>query len=172
MTWTWGSPPIIKHINTRKGDERDALCSQCGASLHLSAKELMLLSYYTQQKSGFKPAVSRIISETGLSRRTIFRVRQRLIDLGLIGLHKGRLLIDWQRIRLFASLEPEAISKHPFVAPVRPPDEQTFQPAVDDYFLSYAPLEELCAFFGSMTEQECRLWKQAYRKHLSRKMAL
>lgn len=172
MTWTWGSPPIVKHINVRKEDERDALCSQCGASLFLSLKELTLLSYYAQQKSGFKPAVSRIIKETGLSRRTIFRVRQRLIDLGLIGLHKGRLLIDWQRIRLFASLEPDVISKNAFVAPVRPPDDQMFQPVIDDYFLAYAPLEDLCAFFSNMTEQECRLWRQAYRKHLSRKMAL
>lgn len=172
MTWLWGSPPRIKHIYARKEDDRDALCIQCGASLHLSSSELTLLRYYAKQKSGFSPAVATVTTETGLSRRTVFRVRSQLMDRGVIGVDSGRLLIDWQRIRTFASLDPSLTNKNITASPVMLPRERACGPEPDELCFIFAPLESVCAYFASMTEHECQLWRTAYRKRSSRKMAL
>ena len=112
-------PPKITHINAHATDKRGELCSLCSSSLHMSKGESALLRYYAAQSNGFKPALQHIANEIGITRFHVQRARAMLQKHGVICIADERVYIDWERIRLFSTLDPTMTSKHCTIAPVR-----------------------------------------------------
>ena len=113
-------PPKVTHIHVLPSDRREELCLLCGSSLHMSKGEVRLLCYYAHQSSGFEPALQHIANKIGVSRFHVQRARAMLQRHGVIAVDDVRVYIDWERIRLFSTLDPDMTNKHCTVAPVNP----------------------------------------------------
>ena len=75
-------------------------------NIHLRKQATELLLFYADQANGFRPALKLIGKKTGLPTQDISKIRKRLIDRGLIAYKPGNyIMLDWQRIRIFAALE-------------------------------------------------------------------
>ena len=152
-------PPKVTHINSRAADNREELCSLCGSSLHMSKSEVKLLRYYAEQANGFKPALQHIANTIGISRFHVQRARKMLESHGVIKTDDDRVYIDWERIRLFSTLDPQMTNKHCYVAPV-----QTKKCAYKVYIpdkslllkLRTCSQEDACKTFSGMTEEQFR----------------
>lgn len=112
------NPPSIFHLHGFASDNRLELCSDCSKALHMGKGEAALLKYYASCSDGFSPAVATICSKTGISRRRVFYDRDKLCDHGVTAIENNKLFIDWNRIRVFASLDPGMTNKHCYIAPV------------------------------------------------------
>ena len=62
-------------------------------------------------KEGFRPALKYVEDRTGIKANKISEIRKELIEHGIIALTKEMLLIDWERVQIFASLE-KPLPKH------------------------------------------------------------
>ena len=62
-------------------------------------------------REGFRPALKYVEDRTGIKANKISEIRKELIDHGMIALTKDMLLIDWERVKVFASLE-KPLPKH------------------------------------------------------------
>lgn len=100
-------PPKIQHLHTRSTDCRESLVSLCSSALHLCKGEEALLRFYAAMSDGFRPAVKFVMRKTGLSRCYVFKLRNQLIEHGLIAVTDDAVYIDWNRVRLFSTLDPE-----------------------------------------------------------------
>lgn len=151
-------PLRLRHIHVLRQDSRESLVSSCSLALHMSKGETRLLQYYAKQQDGFAPAAKRIIDETGLSRARVFAARGMLEQHGVIKLDEQHIYIDWERVRLFSTLNPEMTSKHCTVAPVRlkKRDYKVYISKELRNRLSFLPVPELCDLLAAMTEEEYR----------------
>ena len=144
-------PPKIVHINVRSMDDREELCALCGSSLHMSKGEVKLLKYYAAQSSGFTPSVKRICNETGLSRAQVYNTRNMLEKHGVALLDQDCVYIDWERIRIFASLDPKLTGRHFNVAPVKKLDYNIYN--IPESFLvklQACSVEQACELLAGM----------------------
>lgn len=162
-------PPKVTHLHCRAADERQALCQLCGAALHMSKGEIKLLRYYAEQQNGFKPALQHIANTLEMNRSQIFRNRRLLEQHGVILVQDDRVYIDWQRIRLFSTLDPALTSKRCYAAPVKPEKcnykVYTFPRKL---FFFTAPPEQVCAWFAAIDEETYgRFCKQVQRYRLA-----
>lgn len=101
---------------------RSAIIDSACANLRLSGQAKRLLVFYADQADGFTPALEWIHQNTGLDRKDISKIRQQLVDNGFI-LYKPNQTIelDWDRIRLYASLDKEMLPTKrgkAFIAPI------------------------------------------------------
>ena len=102
------SPPEIIHTGRwPRACERPDLLNDCCAALHMNESEAKLLSFYAEQKNGFAPARALIESRTGIRANKVSAVRASLVKLGVIAYGNNTITVDWERIRLFATLDPE-----------------------------------------------------------------
>lgn len=144
-------PLKIVHINVRSMDDREELCALCGSSLHMSKGEVKLLKYYAAQSSGFTPSVKRINEKTGLSRTQVYAVRNMLEKHGTVLVDQHCVYIDWERIRIFASLDPKLTGRHFNVAPVKKPDYNIYN--IPESFLvklQACTVEQACELLAGM----------------------
>ena len=140
----------------------------CGSSLHMSKGEIKLLCYYAARSNGFKPSAKLISKETGLSRARVFAGRQMLEEHGVISVDNERVYIDWQRIRIFASLDPKMTSKHCRIAPIAKKRDYTiyYPPKSFMIKLNSCSTEDACKMLSALTEDEyrrvrCRIMQEA-----------
>lgn len=156
-------PPKITHVNSRAADNRGELCSLCSSSLHVSKGEAALLRYYAAQSNGFKPALQHIANILGISRFHVQRARKMLEAHGVICVDEERVYIDWERIRLFSTLDPSMTSKRCFVAPVKMKKcaYKVYIPRSFLLKLRTCSQEEACRVFSSMPHEK---YKAVQRK--------
>lgn len=82
------------------------MVTDAAANIHLRDQAARLLTFYANQRNSFRPALELIAKRTGLDAHDISKIRKRLIDRGLIAYEPGSyILVDWDRIRIFAALE-------------------------------------------------------------------
>ena len=129
--------------------------------------EQALLRFYLEQSTGFAPSVSRIEKTTGLKKCYLLRARKLLEEDGLILLTERFLYIDWNRIRLFASLNPAVIPKQRAkrqITPVRVRTERTFskETVVNTAYLM--KIGDLSDWLSRLTEDEYESWVSALKK--------
>ena len=144
-------PPKVTHINSRATDKRGELCSLCSSSLHMSKGESALLRYYAAQSNGFKPALQYIANVLKINRSQVFRARAMLEKHGVIRVDENRVYIDWERIRLFSTLDPALTGKHCYVAPVKMKK--------CNYKVYYIPKSFLLKLRTCSTEDACRIFE-------------
>lgn len=111
-------PPMVLHLNIKESDDKEELVALCGKAMHLSKGAINLLLFYSSQTSGFRPSLNSIANEIKRDRRNVERARTQLVNNGICKLQKDKLFIDWNRVRLFSTLDPKLTSKKACIAPV------------------------------------------------------
>lgn len=166
---TYIQPLSIKHINTKSTDDRKTLIDECKKTLHMSKSEHLLLEYYSEQSNGFRPSATHIANQLSISRRTVFYSRDMLEKHGIIGIEDDYLYIDWERIRLFSTLDPSLTGNNPTVKPVI--SKEKF--IVDYDFLKYGPEQDVINWFASITEEQFQYTKNYIKRRKAKeKIAL
>lgn len=163
-------PPAIRHINSFAIDDRRDLSLLCSKALHMGKGETAMLLYFASCSDGFRPAAQTVCDRTGLSRKQVFRMRDKLCEHGVALLNDGSLILDWKRIRTFASLDAAMTSKRCLCAPVT---------AKKGYYTIYIPnsiivklescsVEQVVKILGAMTEGQFQAIRRYYAKAWNR----
>lgn len=110
-------PPQIFHHGNRPAIYQ-AILDQCCHNIHITGKMKALLRYYAEQDNGWSPILKVIEAETGVPQNQVFDVRARIADKGVLEYRSGKhgnagiIIIDWQRITIYAALtEPIRLSQ-------------------------------------------------------------
>lgn len=189
-------PLAVIHVNSKATDNRQWLVEECIAAFNMKNSEAELLRFYALKCSnGFKPAALFIERQTGLDRREVYRSREWLIQDGLLNISDKIISVDWDRIRLFASLKNEtgldgtpAIARQRRFRQVAPAQKAEWnrdeyishllgnpigtterEEGLDVYmYLRFTP-EQLSAWLSTLTEKEYQEFRRSirkYKKHL------
>lgn len=139
-------PPVLKHIRYSRHDDLLDLADRAAKAIHMSKGERKLLRYYALQSSGFTPSLKAAANATDQDRSQVWRNRQKMINQGfalMVYDSKGaeQLLIDWSRIKLYATLDPKKVKKGSKFSPMTPPGDRHVP--VTLFELRYAPEEEI-----------------------------
>lgn len=155
-------PPVVLHRNTKETDNREELVTLCGKAMHLSKGAINLLYFYSSQTSGFRPSLQLIQQDTCMSKMGVWKARTMLCENGICSLQDNKLVIDWERIRLFGTLDPKKTSKHAYVAPVtfRSGAVATLEEMYKQSNFSEVSLDDLASLFSMLTDEE---WKTLSR---------
>ncbi len=108
-------PPMVKHKGRRcTPEEMEGLVGACGDNIHLTSGGKRLLLFYATCYGGFRPAKKLIQKETGINPAHLYGYKKELQDLGLLSIEEGTraIYVDWSRIRLYSTLDPELTNKH------------------------------------------------------------
>ena len=115
--------PRIHHMGKRpeSGLIKDVVAEACNA-IHATGRSERLLQLYGDCGEGFAPSLKLIEERTGIPANKISMIRQELVSLGMIAYDAEEHLIqvDWKRIALYSSLDPDLTSrnkKHAFFTP-------------------------------------------------------
>ena len=102
---TFKPPPQILHSEPRPKNYRQMI-QDAANNIHMRKQATSLLECYASHANTFRPAAKVITSQTGIGKQDIWKVRQRLVEYGLIAYqsYPGFIYIDWRRIRAYAQL--------------------------------------------------------------------
>lgn len=139
----------------------------CGETMHLSKGAISLLYFYSTQASGFRPSLKSIANTIGRDRRNIERARKQLIDLGICSLQNNKLFIDWERLRLFSTLDPKLTSRNASVAPVMPRTGivASLEKSYKQSNLLDLPLNDLTNLLNLLSDSEWATFKRFMHSH-------
>lgn len=98
--------------------QRHTLVCDVSRNMHLKPNHSALLEFYCAQRAGFRPAEAYIASRIGVTPRWTRKLRQQLADLGVIGVDAEGVYIDWNRLRIYATLDPKQTSRKAFALPI------------------------------------------------------
>lgn len=104
-------PPKVIHTKYQKTDNLAEIAADCAKALHLSKGEADLLRYYSTTSSGFRPALKTVANAIGKTTVQVWRCRDKLADIGIVT-KDGDIVIDWQKAKTFASLDPKLTKKN------------------------------------------------------------
>lgn len=161
-------PPCILHINAKEDDDRMELIKLCSASLHFSKGERKLMEYYSSCSSGFRPSRQLTGEAINVSAQQVHKIRMSLCNKGIMRIENNRMYIDWERIRLFSTLDPRMTNKHCVVAPVRVEHDNRIVRFAKDCLSGQAlalSTEELCDIFESFSEDEYERFNNYIHNH-------
>lgn len=96
----------IKHLHAKAKDDQPALVDMVAKAIHLTRAEQAVLKVLSAQANGFAPSLKLLEDRSSYSRQGVINARKALIAKGVVGETKSHLLIDWDRIRLFSTLDP------------------------------------------------------------------
>lgn len=149
-------PNVIVHMNYHKDDDFVSLSTQCCSVMHFSKGESRLLRYYATVSSGFKPAASVICKEVGLTERHLYRARKRLETCGVLYRKERTLYVCWDRIKLYASLDPSMTkTKNGFFSQAGSLSETSVQNlGAKALYLRSAPIDDVISWLTVMSEKE------------------
>ena len=111
-------PPRISHIGYRRDDCFADIANRAATALHMGKGERALLGFYAVCSSGFRPSLQAIANVTGQDRSQVYRNRNALIKHGIVAERSDALIVDWNRLKLYASLDPRLTSKRSICAPL------------------------------------------------------
>lgn len=152
-------PLKLIQANLLPQDDRRRLVAKCAKALHMSGNEAALLSFYALQSSGFRPSVQSACKNIGASKSTVLNCRKRLVDHGVAAILNDQLILDWSRIRLFASLDPKMTGRNPKIAPV-----QTSAIPMNIADMLAMPAKDLVLLLAAMTDKEYKLFQKEIKK--------
>lgn len=131
--------------------------------------EQTLLRFYLEQSTGFAPSVSRIEKTTGLKKCYLLRARKLLEEDGLILLTERFLYIDWNRIRLFASLDPSAMPKQRCRRKISPVVLKTGYRFSKEFIFRtkyQMTVEDTVQWLSQITEEEYEIWQKVVHHNI------
>ena len=117
--------PCVRHFNFHgaAGEARHHLILEAMRKLRIKDEAQRLMLCYVNCASGFKPSTRYIHDKTGIAENNIARARAKLARFGLLCFRDDTIWIDWDRIRLLASLDEHLMGspRKAFIAPMEPP---------------------------------------------------
>lgn len=116
-------PPMIKHVGGRPSQESQGLIvDQALSNFRMPKAARKLMMYYASCATGFRPSLKTIDDVTHVGVKNISTIRQYLVNHGFIAYIDGTILIDWLRLKAFASIDVKLMGrkKNWIVAPVNP----------------------------------------------------
>lgn len=117
--------PCVQHFNFRNaaGEARRHLIAEAMRKLRIKDEAQRLMLCYVNCPSGFKPSTKYIFEKTGIKQNHVARARAKLARFGLLCFQDETIWIDWDRIRILASLDPDLMGspQKAFIAPMEPP---------------------------------------------------
>lgn len=116
-------PPMIKHVGGRPSQEAQGLIvDQALSNFRMPKAARKLMMYYASCATGFRPSLKTIDDITHVGIKNISTVRQYLVNHGFIAYTDGTILIDWLRLKAFASLDPKLMGRKKCwrITPVNP----------------------------------------------------
>lgn len=116
----------------------------------MSKGEVALLKFYAQQTSGFKPSAQYIANTIGLSRMQVFRLRDKLIEHGIAAKDDKRLFINWDRIKLFSTLDPMMTGKNPYIKKINIKKCYYKGLSIPFDFLEFGKEEKVIKYLGAL----------------------
>lgn len=148
-------PPEVKHLRGKRSDNRATLCLACSKALKLAKGETRVLCFYGRCSNGFRPSLQYIADESGVSRRHVERIRTSLVRHGLIAVDHEAVYVDWNRIRLFSTLDPKLTSKNAYYAPVEMGRQRNKigKPGSEEFFLFASP-KAISDYLGRLSDDE------------------
>ena len=165
-------PVTIHHVNRIKHERRSAIVNNYARALHVSHGEHALLKFYAHCASGFAPAEALIMKTTDLSASSIRRLRTSLINHGVAYMNDNTFTIDWERLRLFASMDPrKTMGKRCFIAPINPVAHNRLMDLskIDYQFIISQPLDKILDVLSCMTEADYASFRRRVRDGLAQK---
>lgn len=166
------APNKIVHVKFTKGDDFATLTNKAAKATHMGRGEASLLMYYAACSSGYRPAAKHVAESIGVDEGYVYVLRKALESKGVISVMSDAVIVNWDRIKILASLDPKLTSKESWIKP------QT--PAVIDrigktmllhptfYELYTEPLSRIIDMFGCMSNAEYATWRRIFRKaHLA-----
>lgn len=99
------SGPLIKHINKREEDGDELLDAVCSA-LHVNAAAKRLFLFYCHCPENYMVHQDITSKEAKIYITDIYRSQEELRILKLINVQDHYIMIDWDRLRLLAKLDP------------------------------------------------------------------
>ena len=159
-------PVAIIHYNYKREDNFTALADRCSFAMHLAPSEHRLLRYYASCASGFRPAAGLITKALNISEPCLYLARNALVKHGLAYMQDDSLHINWDRVKLFASMDPAKTSKRAFIAPINPYVIARLEEIVklDPSWILEKSIEEVIADFAAMTEAEYKSVRRAIKR--------
>ena len=106
---------MIKHSGKKcTPEEMEEMIGACADNMHLTSGGKRLLLFYATCKGGFHPAKKLVQKETGINPAHLYKYKKELEDLGIIysSAEQRTIIVDWQRIRLYTTLDPNMTDKH------------------------------------------------------------
>lgn len=164
-------PPCVLHIRTKEEDDRMELIQLCSSSLHFSKGEEKLLEYYANCKSGFRPSQELVANKIDVDRRHVAKLRARLVERGIALSQDNKVFIDWERIRLFSTLDPDMTSKHCTVSRVelqRPSYLRYLEVLYSSDSITLVNPDKISEMLNDMTEDDYKKLCNYIKKHSSK----
>ena len=155
-------PLSIEHWNRIKHvDDRQTVTDAANA-LHCKEGELALLMFYCFHcRKWFRPSALFIADTIGVSKLHVYKLRNKLAEKTLIYLYPYLLAIDWERLRLFASMNPaKTKTKNYRIGP--PP--KVFWDNKEILELTYQPIPDLVRALHAMREVEYAAYLVALKR--------
>ena len=147
-------PLVLIHTYRKNTDDRDHLCDMLKPVLRMSKGEVTLLKFYAKQTNGFRPSAQYIANSINVSRMQVFRLRDKLIDHGLAAKDNKHLFINWDRIRLFSTLDPAMTGKNPYIKKINIKKCYYKDGLIPFNFLEYGKQEQVVKYFSAIDEKE------------------
>lgn len=158
------TPPYVYHMHMRSTDDRRLLIERCIKAFAMRSAEAQLLRVYGLCTNGFQPSAEYIQQQTAMSRRSVFHSRSLLAEDGLIAVTDSSVIVDWNRIRLFASgLIPIAKQRRRrYIAPV---SFRTKKLLTSSELMSI-PMQAACNYMASLSERDYAHMRKSIEKEL------
>ena len=159
-------PVAIVHYNYKRGDNFTQLVDRCSFAMHLAPAEHRLLRFYASCSSGFRPAGAVIAKALEVTEAYVYVARNALIKHGLAYMDGDSLHIDWERVKLFASLDPAKTSKRAFITPLNPHVTNRLEEIIklDPTWILEKSIDNVIADFAAMTEDEYKHVRRAIKR--------
>lgn len=169
-------PLTISHQNYSRDDNRADLVAKTVKVCHMDRGEAALLMFYASCSSGFQPSAALIAEKCGVKKNYVNTLRQQLINKGIAIMVGNQLCIDWDRIKIMASLNPAHTAKKGWVKPIPPIGidrigkvMERWPTVMDLYTL---PLDELIERLGRMPQWVYKAWRAQVNRELKAKGAI
>lgn len=169
-------PLTVSHVNFNRGDNFVELAAKAIKVTHMDRGEAALLLFYVSCSSGFQPAASLIAEKCGIRKDYVSRLRQRLIDKGIAAIVNDALVIDWSRVKILSSLNPNLTAKTGWVKPIPPVGIDRVGKFMEKWptvmELYTLPLDELIERLGRMPQWVYNAWRAQVNRELRTKGAI
>lgn len=153
----------IKHVNYTRDDKFPEIVANVSKVCHMGKGEAALLLFYATCSDGFTPAAKFIAEKIGVKPNYVHALRNALEAKGIVFVQDKKVVLDWKRIKILASLNPKYTTKDGWVKPIsiigidRLGQFMAAHVSVMDLYTK--PLDELIDKLGQMPEYIYRAWR-------------
>ena len=165
-------PLQVLHVNYNKSDNFPELVSKTVKVCHMDRGEAALFMFYASCSSGFEPSLALIAEKCGVKKNYVSTLRDMLVSKGILSIVGSQVLMNWDRIKIMSSLNPNMTSKNGWVKPIPPVGlerlgkfMERWPTVLDMYTL---PLDELIERLGRMPQYVYRAWRAQVNRDLIR----